>query len=174
MKNTLLIATALMIWALSPSAARDTSPVDLIALTGPRMDEGGPIAHPHVLAHFHTKAECEKKALKIVKENTLPGQSTSYSCGGDNEKEYWVPVPLPEVYVVLIGRVREPAGLHWEPQSVWSTKDQCLIEADKKQSEASQPDYDHGGNRNWPAFRCAVYKPTVKRAMGYDETPLVR
>jgi hypothetical protein len=48
----------------------------------------------------------------------------------------------------------------------------CAVacETDKKQSEASQPDYDHGGNRNWPAFRCAIYKPTVKRAMGYDET----
>jgi hypothetical protein len=38
----------------------------------------------------------------------------------------------------------------------------CAVacEADKKQSEASQPDYDHGGNRNWPAFRYAIYKPT--------------
>jgi hypothetical protein len=52
----------------------------LMATTGPRMDEGGPIAHPHSLAHFHTKAECEKKALEIVKENTLPGQVTTHSC----------------------------------------------------------------------------------------------
>ena len=82
-----------------------------------------------------------------------------------------VPVPLPEVYVVLIGRAHEPDGLYWEPQSVWSTKGSCLTEADKKQSEMAQPDYDHGGNRNWPAFKCAVYKPTVKRAMAYDELP---
>jgi hypothetical protein len=46
----------------------------LMATTGPRMDEGGPIAYPHSLAHFHTKTECEKKALNIVKENTLPGR----------------------------------------------------------------------------------------------------
>ena len=34
----------------------------------------------------------------------------------------------------------------------------CAVacEADKKQSEANQPDYDHGGNRNWPAFRYAI------------------
>ena len=50
-----------------------------MATTGPRMDEGGPIAHPHSLAHFQTKAECEKKALEIVKENTLPGQVTTHS-----------------------------------------------------------------------------------------------
>jgi hypothetical protein len=35
----------------------------LMATTGPRMDEGGPIAHPGGLAYFHTKAECGKKAL---------------------------------------------------------------------------------------------------------------
>jgi hypothetical protein len=52
----------------------------LMATTGPRMDEDGPIAHPRSLAHFHTKTECEKKALKIVKENMLPGQVTTYSC----------------------------------------------------------------------------------------------
>jgi hypothetical protein len=149
------------------------------------MDEDGPIAHPRSLAHFHTKTECEKKALKIVKENMLPGQVTTYSCvkgsdqgpdapesyGNDETKVYQVPVPLPEVYVVLIGRAHEPDGLYWEPQSVWSTKEQCQIEADKKQSETTQPDYDHGGNRNWPAFKCAVYKPAVKRAMAYDEVP---
>ena len=39
------------------------------------------------------------------------------------------------------------------------------------QGETTQPDYDHGGNRNWPAFKCVVYKPTLKRAMGYDEPP---
>jgi hypothetical protein len=50
-------------------------------------------------------------------------------------------------------------------------KGQCLIEADKKQSETAQPDYDRGGNRNWPAFKCAVHKPTVKRAMAHDELP---
>ena len=158
----------------------------LMATTGPRMDEGGPIAHPHSLAHFHTKAECEKGALKIVKENTLPGQVTTYSCvkssdqnpdvpesyGNDEtSKVYQVPVPLPEVYVVLIGRAHEPEGLHWEAQSVWPTKEQCQIEADKKQSETTQPDYDHGGNRNWPAFKCVVYKPTVRKAGGYDEPP---
>jgi hypothetical protein len=142
------------------------------------------MAHPHSLAHFHTKTECERKALKIVKENTLPGQVTSYSCiksseqdpntpesYGNNEKLYQVPGPLPEVYVVLIGRAREPDGLHWEPQSVWSTKEKCQTEADKKQLETTQPDYDHGGNRNWPAFRCVVYKSTLKRALGYDEPP---
>ena len=94
----------------------------LMATTGPRMDEGGPIAHPHSLAHFHTKTECEKNALKVVKENTLPGQVTTYSCvkssdqdpdvpesyGNDEtSKVYQVPVPLPEVYVVLIGRAHE-------------------------------------------------------------------
>jgi hypothetical protein len=52
----------------------------LMATTGPRMDDGGPIAHPRSLANFQTKAECEKKALEIVKERTLPGQSTTYSC----------------------------------------------------------------------------------------------
>jgi hypothetical protein len=119
----------------------------LMATTGPRMDEGGPIAHPHSLAHFHTKTECEKNALKVVKENTLPGQVTTYSCvkssdqdpdvpesyGNDEtSKVYHVPVPLPEVYVVLIGRAHEPDGLYWEPQSVWSTKGQCQIEAEKK------------------------------------------
>ena len=51
------------------------------------------------------------------------------------------------------------------------TKRECLIEAYKKQSETSQPDYDHGGNRNWPAFKCAVYKPTAERAMAYDGLP---
>lgn len=135
------------------------------------MDDGGPIAHLHVLAQFRTKAECERSALKIVKKSTLPGQVTSYSCGDGNEKVYQVPVPLSEVYVVLIGRAHEPEGLHWEPQSVWPTKERCQIEADKNQSETTQADYDHGGNRNWPAFRCTVYKPTVKRAMGYDEQP---
>jgi hypothetical protein len=140
----------------------------LIATTGPRMDDGGPIAHPHSLAQFRTKTECEKKALKIVKENTLPGQITTYSCG-DDEKVYERPVLLPEVYVVLIGRAHEPDGLYWEAQSVWSAKEQCQSEADKKQSESTQPDYDHRGNHNWPAFKCVVYKPTVKRAMAYDE-----
>jgi hypothetical protein len=138
----------------------------LMATTGPRMDEGGPIAHPHSLANFHTRAECEKGARKIVKENTLPGQVTTYSCVkssdqdpevpenyGGASKVYQVPVPLPEIYVVLIGRAGEPDGLHWEPQSVWSTKEQCQIEADKKQSETTQPDYDHGGNRNWPGLQ---------------------
>ena len=90
----------------------------LMALTGPRMDDGGPIAHPGSLANFKTKAECEKKALEIVKERTLPGQSTTYSCVergidpsapasyGDDKtsKVYEVPVPLPEVFVVLINR----------------------------------------------------------------------
>jgi hypothetical protein len=150
------------------------------------MDEGGPIAHPHSLAHFHTKAECEKKAVKIVKEKTLPGQVTTYSCVKSSDQDpdvpesygneeaskvYQLPVPLPEVYVVLIGRAHEPDRLHWEPQSVWSTKERCQTEADKKQLETTEPDYDHGGNRNWPAFKCAVYKPTVKRAMAYEELP---
>ena len=48
---------------------------------------------------------------------------------------------------------------------MWPTKRECLIEASKKQSETSQL------NANWPAFKYAVYKPTVKRAMGYDEPP---
>jgi hypothetical protein len=118
--------------------------------------------------------------------NSPPPQVTSHSCVKSSDQDpdvpesygnektskvYQVPVPLPEVYVVLIGRAHEPAGLYWEPLSVWSTKGQCQIEADKKQSETAQPDHDHGGNRNWPAFRCVVYKPTVKRAMGYDELP---
>jgi hypothetical protein len=141
-----------------------------MATTGPRMDDGGPIAHPHALAQFRTKADCERSALKIIEKSTLPGQVTTYSCG-DDEKIYERPVPLPEVYVVLIGRAHEPDGLYWEPQSVWSTKGQCQTEADKKQSETTQPDFDHGGNRNWPAFKCAVYRPTVKRAMAYDELP---
>lgn len=159
----------------------------LMVLTGPRMDEGGPIAHPAYLGSFQSKAECEKRSLEVVKKRTLPGQSTTYQCIKSNdqgepgsssaeppdgkEKVYERPVPLPEVYVVLIGRAHEPDGLYWEPQSVWSTKGSCLTEADKKQSETAQPDYDHGGNRNWPAFKCAVYKPTVKRAMAYDELP---
>ena len=156
----------------------------LMATTGPRMDEGGAIAHPHSLARFQTKTECEKKALKIVKEKTLSGQLTTYSCVKSSDQDpnapesyggasnvYQVPAPLPEVYVVLIGRAHEPVGLYWEPQSVWPSKRECLIEADKKQSETAQPDYDHGGNRNWPVFKCVVYKPTVKRAMGYDELP---
>jgi hypothetical protein len=90
---------------------------------------------------------------------------------GDASNSYQVPVPLPEAYVVLIGRAHEPVGLYWEPQSVWPTKRECLIEADKKQSETAGPDYDHGGNSNWPAFKCVVYKPTLKRATGYDEPP---
>src|SRR6476619_1384644 len=63
----------------------------LMATTGPRMDDGGPIAHPHSLAHFHTKAECEKKALEIVKENTLPGQVTTYSCVKSSDQDSDVP-----------------------------------------------------------------------------------
>jgi hypothetical protein len=155
--------TAVIIWFLT-------------ALIGPRMDEGGPIAHPGSLGTFHTKAECEKAALGVVKKLTSPGQVATYSCvkgsenspesyRGENEKEYQVPVPLPEVFVVLIGKAHLPEGLHWEPQSVWPTKEQCQIEADKKQSETTQPDYDRGNmNRNWPIFKCVVYKPTVKRA----------
>ena len=62
-----------------------------MATTGPRMDEGGPIAHPHSLAHFQTKAECEKKALEIVKENTLPGQVTTHSKGKSSDQDPDVP-----------------------------------------------------------------------------------
>ena len=46
------------------------------ASDGPRR----PDSPPPQPGPFHTKAECEKKALEIVKENTLPGQVTTYSC----------------------------------------------------------------------------------------------
>ena len=110
----------------------------LMVLTGPRMGEGGPIAHPSDLGSFQSKAECEKRSLEVVKKHTLPGQSTLYQCiksNNDGEyggyadeklgKVYEALGPLPEVYVVLIGRAHEPEGLHWEPQSVWPTKEQC-------------------------------------------------
>src|SRR5580704_11501376 len=126
----------------------------LMATTGPRMDEGGPIAHPHSLAHFHTKTECEKNALKVVKENTLPGQVTTYSCvkssdqdpdvpesyGNDEtSKVYHVPVPLPEVYVVLIGRAHEPAGLYWEPQSVGPRKGNAKLRPIRNNQKRPNP-----------------------------------
>ena len=57
----------------------------LMVLTGPRMDEGGPIAHPAYLSSFHSKAECEKRSLEVVKKRTLPGQSTTYQCIKSND-----------------------------------------------------------------------------------------
>src|SRR5690242_7088910 len=116
----------------------------LTVQTGPRMDDGAPISYPSTI-HFRTRADCQMSALKCVKERTLPGQVTTDSCAageelGEREKVYERPVPVPEVYVVLIGRAHAPEGLRWEPQSVWPTKEQCKAEADKKQSEAASPD----------------------------------
>jgi hypothetical protein len=54
-----------------------------------------------------------------VKKSSDQDPYVPESYGNDETSKYEVPVPLPEVYVVLIGRAHEPVGLYWEPQSVW-------------------------------------------------------
>jgi hypothetical protein len=66
----------------------------LMVLTGPRMDEGGPIAHPGSLGSFHSKTECEKRSLEVVKKHTLPGQMTTYSCVKSSDQDPDVPESL--------------------------------------------------------------------------------
>ena len=59
------------------------------------------------------------------------------------------------------------------PSKTWVSRAEIVAHAPARSPmrKTAQPDYDHGGNRNWPAFKCPVYKPTVKRAMAYDEPP---
>jgi len=122
-----------------------------------------------------------KTALEIVKENTLPGQLTTDSCVKSSDqiqipevmatitsKVYQVPVPLPEVFVVLIGRAQSPMPVL--ESSVSLVHERAMQLRPIINLRNGQPTTTRVPIAT-AVFQSRVYKPTVYESYGYDELP---